>query len=187
MVVVAARSRASKSRRNSLTVSAISPVGRGSGVAFDRRWRRPGRRGRAWPGWSSGARRSSGGPGAGPGREAFGGLEGFLDAPALPGHARPGWAAAPGAGCSSAGRPARRCGRCGGSADGARPGVGCLSASLASSGDPGPRVEAGALGCRHRQSSFCHARAGSRAGSASTRIGPACGGHPPVRRDAART
>ena len=49
--------------------------------------------------------------------QAFGGLEGFLDAPALTGHGAPGCAAAPGAGCSSAGRPARRWCRCGGSAN----------------------------------------------------------------------
>ena len=36
----------------------------GCGCRVRWRWPRPGRRGRAWPGWSSGARRSSAGPGA---------------------------------------------------------------------------------------------------------------------------
>ena len=48
----------------SLTVNAMSPAGVGLGVAFGGGGRRPGRRGRAWPGWSSGASRLSVEPGA---------------------------------------------------------------------------------------------------------------------------
>jgi hypothetical protein len=40
--------------------------------------------------------------------QTFGGLEGFLDAPALTGHGHQGTQPAPAVGCSSAGRRARR-------------------------------------------------------------------------------
>ena len=86
MVWRVARSRASKSRRNSLTVNVISPVGVGVGVAF----------GGGGHGQEGVGEHGQGGP-AVPGGpapdlvlvqpgEALGGLEGFLDAPALPGH-----------------------------------------------------------------------------------------------------
>ena len=85
MVWWVASSRASKSRRNSLTVNAISPAGVGVGVAFDR----------GGHGQEGMGEHGQGGP-AMPGSpapdlvliesgQAFGGLEGFLDAPALAG------------------------------------------------------------------------------------------------------
>ena len=85
MVCGAARSRASKRRRNSLTVNVIRPVGGGLGVAF----------GGGGHGQEGMGEHGQGGP-AVPGGpapdlvlvepgQAFGGLEGFLDAPALPG------------------------------------------------------------------------------------------------------
>ena len=80
------RSRASKSRRNSLTVNVIRPVGCGLGVAFG-----GGGHGQEGVGeHGQGGPAVPGGPAADlvlvqPG-EAFGGLEGFLDAPALSRH-----------------------------------------------------------------------------------------------------
>lgn len=85
MVWLAVSRRASKSRRNSLKVNVISPAG-GRGVAFDRgshgqeRMREHGQGGRAVPGFPA------------PDLvliepdQSFGGLEGFLDTPALAGH-----------------------------------------------------------------------------------------------------
>ena len=93
MVWWVTRSRASKSRRNSLTVNAIRPVGCGLGVAFD-----GGGHGQEGMGeHGQGGPAVPGGPAPDlvliePG-QSFGGLEGFLDAPALSGHARPGCAA----------------------------------------------------------------------------------------------
>jgi hypothetical protein len=86
MVWLVTSSRASKSRRNSLTVNAIRPAGVGCGVAF----------GGAGDGQEGMREHGQGGP-AVPGRpapdlvlveadEAFGCLEGFLDPPALSGH-----------------------------------------------------------------------------------------------------
>ena len=103
--------------------------------------------------------------------EALGGLEGFLDAPALSGHAHQ-CAVGPGAGCSSAGRPAPRCGRCGGSAgDGGR-----CRRRLREQGDPRPRVDALAVAARTGGVLLpgpCRAagRAGDRRGSARPRWG----------------
>ena len=82
---LAASSRASKRRRNSLTVNAISPVGVGCGVTFDRGghgqegMREHGQGGPAVPGVPAAdlVLVESG--------QAFGGLERFLDAPALTG------------------------------------------------------------------------------------------------------
>ena len=86
MVWWAVSSSASKSRRNSLTVNAIRPVGMGWGVAFDRGGHRQEGMG------EHGQGRRSAMPGS-PAPDlmlidscqAFGGLEGFLDAPTLAG------------------------------------------------------------------------------------------------------
>ena len=86
MVWLVASKSASKSRRNSLTVNAIRPIGVGCGVTFDR----------GGHGQEGMGEHGQGGP-AMPGSpapdlvliesdQAFGGLEGFLDAPALAGH-----------------------------------------------------------------------------------------------------
>ena len=97
-------SRASKSRRISLTVNVISPAGVRLRCRVRWRWPRPGRRGRAWPGWSSGARRSSGGPGAGRGRPVPWRL-GRIPRCASAGRRRPpGCAAAPVVGCPACGK-----------------------------------------------------------------------------------
>ena len=84
------RSSASKSRRNSLTVNVIRPAGVGTDVTFDG----------GGHGQEGVSEHGQGGP-AVPGRpaadlvliepdQAFGGLEGFLDAPALASHGHQG-------------------------------------------------------------------------------------------------
>ena len=80
------RSRASKSRRNSLTIKVIRRSWRWLGVAFGGGGRRPGRLGEHGQGGPA----VPGGPAADlvliDAGQSLGGLEGFLDAPALTGH-----------------------------------------------------------------------------------------------------
>jgi len=77
-------SSASNSRRNSLTVNGIRPLGAGfavrSAAAATVR-----NAARAWPGWSTDARTSTVEPGAGQDRSGLAGLEALLDPPALTG------------------------------------------------------------------------------------------------------
>ena len=100
--------------------------------------------------------------------QAFGGLEGFLDAPALTGDGDQGAQRDRAWGCSSAGRRARRWRRCGGSANDG-PGVGVV---FGQQPKPRPGVQAWAVGPAPAEC-FCQACGGISAGSASTRIGPA--------------
>jgi hypothetical protein len=75
----------------------------------------PGRRGRAWPRWSSGTRSASGGPDAGPSRptKALAGLEALLDGPAASGDSDQGGQCDRGVASSSGRRPAPWCCGCG--------------------------------------------------------------------------
>jgi hypothetical protein len=85
-----------------------------AGAGCGRRLRAPrGRRGRAWPGWPSGTRNASGGPGVGQGRPGpcwSGSAPRWSSAARRPG---PAWPVRPGGASSSGRRPAHRWCGCG--------------------------------------------------------------------------
>ena len=122
--------------------------------------------------------------------QAFGGLEGLLDTPALTRPRRPACVAAPGAGCSSAGRPVPRWHRCGGSANGGHR----YRCRLRPAGETRPRSTGVGRGLRHRRSVSARrvpgsARAAHRRGSGRHRWARAGWPPPPARspaRDRAR-